>query len=500
MSGREPGRNRRPERSHIVDYHTPDPVADPNSFRNIPSVEKVVQALAGDTFDLPRPIIIREVRQALGDLRQDLAKGKLDVDSMGFDDYAALCRDSIAKFSLTRIAPVINGTGVLIHTNLGRSPLGLEIGQRLQQIATSYCNVEIDLDAGERGPRAGFLESAIATLCQSDAATVVNNCAAALVLILKHLATEGKDEVIVSRGELVEIGGGFRVPEIMEASGAKLKEVGTTNKTRASDYENAATERTAMFLKVHRSNFSMEGFVESPTTEQLAALSRRLKVPFVEDLGSGAMVSTDGLAPIAHEPTPSELISRGVDLVCFSGDKLLGGPQAGIIAGRRDLVRGVKREPFYRAVRPDKLILAVLQETVSAYLHTSGTSAESLPDVPVVTMLSTSIATLRERANRIISDLPASLGFACTATDSIARCGGGTMPQSQIPSIALKLSLPEESLERFAHSLRVGSPGLVGYIDRGSFFIDIRTVFPHQDADVSKLIACSAHTVLGAKT
>src|SRR5205814_10564802 len=218
----------------------------------------------------------------------------------------------------------------------------------------------------QRGHRATYLERNLALLCGAEAATVVNNCAAALILVLRHF-TVTKKEVVISRGELIQLGGGFRIPEILEASGAKLREVGTTNKTSLSDYAKNIGKQTALILKVHRSNFFMGGFVESPATEEIAALAKKKRVRFVEDLGSGAMVETETLATIEHEPTPGEVLKRGVDLVCFSGDKLLGGPQAGIIAGKAGQVAALKKEPFFRAVRCDKLILSALQTTVDCY-------------------------------------------------------------------------------------------------------------------------------------
>lgn len=249
-----------------------------------------------------------------------------------------------------------------------------------------------------------------------------------------------------------------------------------------------------MLLKVHRSNFSMDGFVESPTSEQLAALSRQSNIPFVEDLGSGALLPTDRFAPIDHEPTPAEVIKTGVDLVCFSGDKLLGGPQAGIIAGRRDLVSGIKREPFYRAVRPDKLILAVLQETATEYLSFS--TASGCPDVPVVQMLAVPNEHLEKRANRILESFAPEVRAICSVVTSMARCGGGTMPKSQIPSIAVEIALPGNQIEELAHCLRGCSPGIVGRIENGHFRLDMRTVLPHQDELLARHVESTIEKLL----
>src|SRR4029077_2537769 len=270
-------------------------------------------------------------------------------------------------FRASRLQSVINGTGIVIHTNFGRAPLSSEAMHALSEIGAAYSNLEYDLAKGERGERGFYVESALALLCEAEGATVVNNCAAALLLIVQHftrkagrprpqLARRGEValEVVISRGELVQIGGGFRISEILEASGAKLREVGATNKTTLEDYARAVGPETAMILKVHRSNFFMSGFVESPSSNQISALAKKHRIPFVEDLGSGAMIATESLGITEHEPTPGDVLKAGADLVCFSGDKLFGGPQAGIIAGRKRFVTALKREPLFRALRCDK--------------------------------------------------------------------------------------------------------------------------------------------------
>src|SRR2546425_4554183 len=285
-----------------------------SALRSLPAVEKVLQSLG--EVDVPRPTVVGVVRRELAGLRSE----KQVPD---FDAVLARIRFSLDGLRRSRILPVINGTGVIVHTNLGRSPLGPAVVETLQAIAANYNNLEFDLTGGARGGRAAYLEHNLALLCGAQAATVVNNCAAALVLMVCHFTSGDRKEVIISRGELVQIGGGFRIPEILEASGARLREVGATNKTSMEDYRRAIGKQTALILKVHRSNFFMGGFVESPATEEIAALAKKKRVRFVEDLGSGAMVETETLATIEHEPTPGEVLKRGVDLVCFSGDKLL---------------------------------------------------------------------------------------------------------------------------------------------------------------------------------
>src|SRR5204862_3686225 len=279
------------------------------------------------------------------------------------------------------------------------SPLGPVVVEMLQSIAANYNNLEFDLAGGERGRRAAYLEHNLALVCGAEAATVVNNCAAALVLILRHFTAGERKEVVISRGELIQIGGGFRIPEILEATGARLREVGTTNQTSLSDYTRALGKLTAMILKVHRSNFFMGGFVDSPPLGEIAALAKKKRVPLIEDLGSGALVETEKLAELEHEPTPDESLKRGVDLVCFSGDKLLGGPQAGIIAGKGRLIAALKREPFFRALRCDKLVLSALQTTIELYL--SGREME----VPVIAMMRMPVEQLRGRAEHICAEL-----------------------------------------------------------------------------------------------
>ncbi len=450
------------------------------SLRSIPAVEKILQALG--TLGLPRPTVVATIRRELAALRTEEAVPE-------FDGVVKRIRAAVDHLRLTRIQPVINGTGILIHTNLGRSPLGSEAIETLAMIAANYNNLEYDIVSGERGSRASYLEHNLALLCGAEAATVVNNCAAALVLILRHFTSGEKPEVIISRGELVQIGGGFRIPEILEASGARLREVGTTNNTSVQDYEQAINPQTGMMLKVHRSNFFMDGFVESPVTEELSALAKQRRIPFVEDLGSGAMVGTETNPGVEHEPTPAEVLKRGVDLVCFSGDKLLGGPQAGIIAGEAKLVEALKREPFFRALRCDKLILSTLQTTVDLYLN-----GEAENSIPVLAMMRISPSELRTRAERIIAAL-GGLPLKARIGESKAQIGGGTLPRSLIPSITVEIIPEGMALSACAARLRSGAPPVIGYISGGRFTLDLRTIFPRQDPDVVRAIqACFGPT------
>jgi L-seryl-tRNA(Ser) seleniumtransferase len=439
----------------------------PSRLRAIPSVDRLLQSL-GDA-DLPRPLVVDAVRRELSAVRSQ--KSIPDVDTL-----LTRIRSSLRNEQASRIRPVINGTGILVHTNFGRAPLGAGVIDAITSIGSNYSNLEYDLTGGARGGRAAYLEHGLALLCGAEAATVVNNNAAALVLILKHFCREPALDVVISRGELVQIGGGFRIPDVLESSGAHLCEVGTTNQTSAQDYARAITRKTALILKVHRSNFFMDGFVDSPPTEDIAALARRKRVPFVEDLGSGAMVGTETVDGMEHEPTPAEVIRRGVDLVCFSGDKLLGGPQAGIIAGRRKLVGALKREPLFRALRCDKLILSALEATIDAYLR--GGSG-----IPVMDMMHVTNDELRGRAERIVAALDG-LPLVARVGTGRAQIGGGTLPRSAMPSITLDLAHRTLKPQELASRLREQPVPVIGYVARNTLKLDLRTIFPRQDADV----------------
>jgi L-seryl-tRNA(Ser) seleniumtransferase len=456
----------------------------PDSLRHIPSVDQALRELGPS--DVPRAAVVALVRRELAAIRE--TRESIDHDSI----RARLC-STLEDLRRSRIQPVINGTGILIHTNLGRSPLGPQVIQTLSTIAANYNNLEYDLPTGERGGRAAYLEHNLAALCAAQAATVVNNCAAALLLILRHFTTTNRPEVVISRGELIQIGGGFRIPDILQAGGATLREIGTTNKTSLDDYAAAIGERTALVLKVHRSNFYMDGFVESPKTEQISELTKKQGVPFVEDLGSGATIRTEEIAGVEHEPTPADVLGQGVDLVCFSGDKLLGGPQAGVIAGNASMVSALKKSPLFRALRCDKLILAGLQTTVD--LHLSAASNNGTGEVEIVEMMRTPIEALRQRANTLAVQLTG-LPLSSTVGEAESQIGGGTLPRSAIPSVTLDLIPTGQSLESFAAMLRAGSPPVVAYISDGRLRIDLRTVFPRQDAELASAIKAGAGKIL----
>lgn len=449
-------------------------------LRRIPAVELLLQQLAPTS--VPRPLVVKTVRHELAEIR------KLKEIP---DEQMILQRVSerIDALERTRLQPVINATGVVVHTNLGRAPLGGDVIKHVSAAGASYNNLEFDLNSGRRGSRGEYVETCLAALCGSEAATVVNNCAAALVLILRHFTSE-KSQVVISRGELVQIGGGFRIPDILETSGCTLKEVGTTNRTTISDYTRAVGKQTGLILKVHRSNFFMDGFVEAPTTNEIAALAKKKRVPFAEDLGSGALFRTETIDGLEHEPTPGEVLKAGADLVCFSGDKLMGGPQSGIIAGKVKHIRALKKDPFFRALRCDKLVLSALQATAESSLNSSGKNAS---DLAAHKLLSTDVALLKRRAiklARALAGLPAEIKVIA----SKAQVGGGTLPRSDVDSIALSVKPTNGSARALSGRLRNSSPPIIGTVSTGSVQLDLRTVFPEQDMHiVESLMATMPH-------
>jgi L-seryl-tRNA(Ser) seleniumtransferase len=453
----------------------------------IPAVSKILDALGQS--GLPRRIVVDLVRRKLSQIR-----AQHEVPE--FESIVADLRGSLDELRASRLQPIVNATGIVIHTNFGRAPLATEAVRTLNEIGSGYSNLEYDLPTGERGQRGSYIENALALLCGAEAATMVNNCAAALVLIVHHFTKknggtrpqparrgEGAREVVISRGELVQIGGGFRIGEILEASGARLREVGATNKTTLDDYARGIGAATAMILKVHRSNFFMSGFVESPPSAEIGALARKKRIPFVEDLGSGAIIATEEFGIRDHEPTPTEALNSGADLVCFSGDKLFGAAQAGIIAGKRRFIAALKREPLFRALRCDKFCLAALQATVDLQLN------QRPADIPTLALLQVSEDVLRTRAAAICDELSKMCsGLQIAIGRSTAKAGGGTLPKSTMSSVTIEIIPSNCSVVAFAARLRNSAPPVIGYIANDRFKLDLRTVFPQQDDLVVKAI------------
>ena len=417
------------------------------------------------------------LRTAADRLRAAIANGQGPADS----DAAATIIESGAQAALAAgargsLRPVLNATGVVIHTNLGRAPIAPVALERLAAIAAGYSNLEYDLAEGTRGSRTVHAESLLTTLTGAEAAVVVNNNAAATLLVLTGLA-HGR-EVAISRGELVEIGGGFRVPDIMRQSGATLREVGTTNRTRVNDYTATVSAATAMFLRVHPSNFRIEGFTERPALADLVQAGRATGVPVMEDIGSGCLVSD-----LAGEPSVQASIAAGVDLVWFSGDKLLGGPQCGIIAGRKALVEPLRAHPMMRAVRVDKLTFAILEATLAEYVAGRASST-----VPVQRMLHATAAEIETRAMALGEQL-AARGWQIALMSGSSAVGGGSAPELGLPTVLLSISRGAESAAATEVWLRTLDPPIVARIEDDRVVLDLRTVLPEQDATLIGLLS-----------
>jgi L-seryl-tRNA(Ser) seleniumtransferase len=415
-------------------------------LRDLPSVDELARGVDD-------PLAVDAARTVLERAREEIRAG---ADP---GDLATRLRAELNAARTPSLRRVLNATGVIVHTNLGRAPLAAEALAQVVEAARGYSNLELDLREGSRGSRQDHVAALLRRLTGAEAALVVNNNAAALLLALAALA-EGR-EVIVSRGELIEIGDGFRIPDVLTRSGARLVEVGTTNRTRARDYEKAARAETALLLRVHQSNFRLVGFTELPRLDELAAVARRHGVPLLDDLGSGV------LAELPGEPSARESLAAGADLVCFSGDKLLGGPQAGIVVGSAELVEKLRRHPLQRAVRIDKLSLAALEGTLRVYL-------EAPERIPVLRMLHEDAGDVRARAERLASLVGG------TVEETVGRVGGGALPLAELASFACAV---EESL---ALPLRLGETPVVGIVRDGKLLLDCRTL---DDAEVDEVAA-----------
>jgi len=415
-------------------------------LRDLPSVDELAREHAD-------PLAIDAARAVLAKAREEIVAG---VDP---GDLAGRLRDELASTRRLRLRRVLNATGVIVHTNLGRAPLAEEALAHVHDVARGYSNLEYDLSAGARGSRQDHAAAILRRLTGAEAVLVVNNNAAAVLLALAALA-EGR-EVLVSRGELIEIGDGFRIPDVLARSGARLREVGTTNRTRAADYEQAIGPDTALLLRVHQSNFRVVGFTELPALHDLAQVAQSHELPLVDDLGSGV------LAELAGEPSAKEALAAGADLVTFSGDKLLGGPQAGIVVGRAELVEKLGRHPLQRALRADKLTLAALEGTLTLYL-------DALDKIPVLRMLREDADSVRARAARLATLVEGDV------EETVARVGGGALPLAEIPSFACAI---EESL---GAALRSGEPPVVGIVRDGRLLLDCRTL---ADGEVDEVAA-----------
>jgi L-seryl-tRNA(Ser) seleniumtransferase len=413
-------------------------------LRDLPSVDR----LLGDDVlaAAPRPLAAAAARSALERARATIRAGEEP------GNLVALARAELQRLGTPALRRVLNATGVIVHTNLGRAPLAEAALARALDVGGSYSNLELDLESGTRGSRQDHVADALCRLTGAEAALVVNNNAAAVLLALAALAA-GR-EVVVSRGELIEIGDGFRIPDVLAHSGARMVEVGTTNRTRAADFERAIGPETALLLRVHQSNFRIVGFTESPTTEDLAQVAHDASLWLVDDLGSGS------LGNVGDEPTAASSIASGADLVCFSGDKLLGGPQAGIVVGRRALVERLRRHPLQRALRADKLSLAALEGTLA--LHEDPERARA--EIPVLRMLDEPLERVRQRAERLAGLVGGEV------EETVARVGGGALPLAELPSAACAIE------EELAAPLRFGDPPVLGIVRDGRLLLDARTL------------------------
>jgi L-seryl-tRNA(Ser) seleniumtransferase len=428
-------------------------------LRDLPSVDDLTRATA--LSGLPHALAVEAARHVLARAREEIQAGHDP------GDLAQRMHEELELSGRPRLRRVLNATGVILHTNLGRAPLADSALERVREVARGYSSLEYDLAEGVRGSRQDHVAPLLRKLTGAEASLVVNNNAGAVLLCLAALA-EGR-EVLVSRGELIEIGDGFRIPEVLEQSGAKLIEVGTTNRTRAADYEGAAGPETAVLLRVHQSNFRMVGFTQRPHVRELAALAKRRGLVFVEDLGSGAVEAAD------DEPTIRDSLAAGAEVVCCSGDKLLGGPQAGIVLGRGDLVERLRRHPLQRALRADKLTLAALEGTLALYLD----PGRARRDLPVLRMLEEEAEVVRARAGR----LAALVGGAVEAT--VARVGGGALPLAEIPSFACAVE------EELGPALRAADPPVIGVVREGRTLLDCRTLLDDDIEDVAGVVTAA---------
>jgi L-seryl-tRNA(Ser) seleniumtransferase len=431
-----------------------------NPYRQLPSVNQLISRFPNG--DISHTRLVNACRKALDTARAIIQESGIAPPE---DDILQLVQRELKEREQLSLRPVINATGVIIHTNLGRAPLSTEALQAMHEVAIGYSTLEYELEAGQRGKRDTHIEAMVREVTGAEAALVVNNNASAVYLSLAGLAA-GR-EVIVSRGELVEIGGGFRMPDVMAQSGCHLVEVGTTNRTRAGDYANAITENTALLMRIHSSNFKQIGFTENPALNELAALAHQHNVYLMDDLGSGALLDTS-VYGLEHEPTVGDSLAAGVDLITFSGDKLLGGPQAGLIVGRQVLIDKLKKHPLARAVRPDKLCLAGLLVTLKHYRD-----GEALEKVPVWRMIALPTEQIEARAQHWQQQLGGEV------IDAFSTVGGGSLPGTQLPSRVLALSAND--VDYLADALRRTSPPIIGRIQDGRLLLDPRTVLPEQD-------------------
>jgi L-seryl-tRNA(Ser) seleniumtransferase len=452
-------------------------------LKMIPKVDRVLEweAVQQLLARHPRPLLLKAVRSVLDRVRGAALAAPLDDSAFCEKTICEQLSRELDRLAMPSLKRVINGSGIVIHTNLGRSILPQAAKDALNTIAFSYSNLEFDLDAGSRGSRYSHVEALICELTGAEAAIVVNNNAGAVLLSLSALAA-GR-EAVVSRGELVEIGGSFRIPDVMRLSGVALREVGTTNRTHAKDYRDAVSAETALFLKVHCSNFAVVGFTAEVSAAELVELGREAGVPVLADMGSGNLLDLSGLLPCV-EPTVQEFVRAGVDVVTFSGDKLLGGPQAGIIVGKKSFIDPMKKHPLLRALRMDKLTLAALESTLALFRD----ERLALKEVPTLAMLTAGYAELAARAKaiarRLRRRLPEQVSF--TFCEGFSQAGGGTLPLLNLPTLLIEVAVAGLSPNEIESGLRGAEVPVIGRISKGAFLIDPRTILDQDLEDLAR--------------
>ena len=452
-----------------------------NPLRNIPSVAELLEnpQLKSLVDRVSHNVVVGRVRTFLDDLRREVQSAASEFNLPSVSELAERIAQRILHGEERRLQPVINATGILLHTGLGRAPLATEALEEIAAVARDYANVEIDLESGKRSQRSVAVESLLQELTGAEAVAVVNNNAGATLLTLSALA-HGR-EVVVSRGQLIEIGGSYRLPEVMSASGALLREVGTTNKTRLDDYRQAIGEKTAALMLAHPSNYQVVGFTESVALADLARLARQHNLPVIDDIGSGALIDFADFG-FQGEPVASERIKSGADVVLFSGDKLLGGPQCGIIVGKRACIEQIVKHPLMRALRVDKLTLAALAATLRLYRNPETAKRQ----IPLLQLLSTSAENLNNRAERLAPQLAAcSCVSGAVVLAETAYLGGGSIPTQQLATWCVALTpAPPHSVDKLAAALRTGRPPVIGRVHQERLLLDLRSVMPRQDQDL----------------
>lgn len=457
--------------------------------RSIPSVDRLLSspAFAGLLTELPRDLVVARLQHEIDALRRSFDRGERLPERIGDPEwFASRVERSVRRLAAGALRPVINATGVILHTNLGRAPLADAALAAVQQLAAGYSSLEYDLETGGRGSRYTHCRDLLVHLTGAQDALVVNNNAAALVLALNTVARDL--DAVISRGELVEIGGSFRIPEIMARSGARMREVGATNRTHAADYRAALSERTGALLKVHPSNFSIEGYTAAASIPELVAVAAEGGVPLIHDIGSGLLIDPARLG-LQSEPTPQQSLREGVDLVTLSGDKLLGGPQCGIVLGHARMIERLRSNPLCRAFRVDKLTLAALTATLRIYLDTE----RALHDIPTLRMLGLTRAELEARATAFVAAL-GDIGITAETTAGNSAVGGGAAPAASLPTVLIALEPQGLSAGELERRLRAGDPPVIGRMIDGALVFDLRTVPPHADEPLLGALrrACTA--------